>query len=203
MVVKNEQSNTYARFYNLAIWLFVFLILQTTLQAQNIISNGEPAELNIRKAGENSIRITLKPVNYKGDFPFSPALSSMQYLKPVINLLIGPVFEKGAADLKVYLPKGDWYDWWTSEKQSGGKYISRKVDLATMPMYAPAGAINPFDPIRQYVNEKVEEPTTIKIFTGKYGRYILYNDDGISQEYVKGKGSWISFEWNDKTNNYL
>lgn len=115
------------------------------------------------------------------------------------NLLIAPVFEKGAADWKVYLPKGDWYDWWTSDKQGGGKYISRKVDLATMPMYAPAGAIIPVDPIRQYVNEKVEEPTTIKIFTGKDGRYVLYNDDGISQEYMEGKGSWIQFTWNDKT----
>ena len=43
------------------------------------------------------------------------------------DFLVAPVFEKAATERKVYLPKGDWYDWWTSEKQSGGKYITRKV----------------------------------------------------------------------------
>lgn len=114
------------------------------------------------------------------------------------DLLIAPVFKKGAADWNVYLPSGDWYDWWTKEKISGGKYISRKVDLATMPIYARAGAIIPIDPVRQFVNEKVNEATNIKIFTGKNGNYTLYDDDGISQEYMDGKGSWISFAWDDQ-----
>jgi hypothetical protein len=26
----------------------------------------------------------------------------------------------------------------------------------------------------------------------------LYEDDGISQDYVKGKGTWTSITWNDK-----
>ena len=114
------------------------------------------------------------------------------------DLLIAPVFKKGATDWSLYLPAGDWYDWWTTKKVTGGKYISRNVDLATMPIYARAGAIIPIDPVRQFVNQKVNEATTIKIFTGKNGNFILYDDDGISQEYLEGKGSWISFAWNDQ-----
>ena len=35
------------------------------------------------------------------------------------DLLVAPVVEKGAKSREVYLPAGDWYDWWTNEKQSG------------------------------------------------------------------------------------
>ena len=35
------------------------------------------------------------------------------------DLLVAPVFTKGATSREVYLPKGDWYDWWTNEKAGG------------------------------------------------------------------------------------
>ena len=34
------------------------------------------------------------------------------------DLLIAPVFTKGATSRDVYLPKGDWYDWWTNAKST-------------------------------------------------------------------------------------
>jgi alpha-glucosidase/alpha-D-xyloside xylohydrolase len=114
------------------------------------------------------------------------------------DLLIAPVFQKGATSREVYLPKGDWYDWWTNKKETGGQTITKEVDLSVMPIYVRAGAIVPVDPIRQYISEVVKGPTTLKIYTGADGKYTLYEDDGISQEYLKGKGTWISFTWNDK-----
>jgi alpha-glucosidase (family GH31 glycosyl hydrolase) len=114
------------------------------------------------------------------------------------DLLIAPVFKKGATKWNIYLPVGDWYDWWTNEKKTGGQSISREIDLATMPVYVRAGAIIPFDPIRQYSGELVKEPTTLKIYSGANGQYTLYEDDGISQDYLKGKGTWTHMIWNDK-----
>ena len=103
------------------------------------------------------------------------------------DLLIAPVFKKGATTRDVYLPGGDWYDWWTNEKKQGGKTISREVNLATMPVYVRAGAIIPFDPVRQYADEIVQGPTTLKVYTGANGDYTLYDDDGISQDYLSGR----------------
>jgi alpha-glucosidase (family GH31 glycosyl hydrolase) len=119
------------------------------------------------------------------------------------DLLIAPVYEKGATSRNVYLPAGDWYDWWTNAKQHGGQTISRNVDLATMPIYVRAGAIIPFDPVRQYTAEKVDEPTTIKIFTGADGAYTLYEDDGICQDYLAGKGTWTYMSWNDNLHEFV
>ena len=114
------------------------------------------------------------------------------------DLLVAPVFTKGATSRELYLPAGEWYDWWTNEKASGGRRITRAVDLATMPIYVRAGAIIPVDPIRQYTSQPVTEPTTLKIYPGADGEFTLYEDDGISQEYLKGRGSWTRLVWNDR-----
>jgi alpha-glucosidase (family GH31 glycosyl hydrolase) len=114
------------------------------------------------------------------------------------DLLIAPVFEKGAASRNIYLPKGDWYDWWTGEKKAGEQTVTRAVDLATMPIYVRAGAIIPFDPVRQYTSQVVDEPTTLKVYRGANGEFTLYEDDGISQDYLNGKGSWVHIKWNDR-----
>jgi alpha-glucosidase (family GH31 glycosyl hydrolase) len=115
------------------------------------------------------------------------------------DLLIAPVYTKGATTRAVYLPAGDWYDWWTKERVAGGRTIQRAVDLATMPIYARAGAVVPVDPIRQYTDEPVSAPTTLRVFPGANGDFTLYDDDGISQDYLRRRGNWIRMAWNDAT----
>ncbi len=115
------------------------------------------------------------------------------------DLLIAPVYTKGATTRSVYLPSGDWYDWWTKARLGGGRTVNRAVDLATMPIYARAGAIVPVDPIRQYADEPVSGPTSLHVFPGANGAFTLYDDDGISQAYLAGRGNWIRMTWNDST----
>src|SRR5262249_31843432 len=88
----------------------------------------------------------------------------------------------------VYLPAGTWYDWWDNARHNGGTTVTRKVDLATMPIYVRAGSIIPFDPVRQYVAQPVTEPTTLRIYSGANGEFTLYEDDGNSQNYRRNKG---------------
>jgi alpha-glucosidase/alpha-D-xyloside xylohydrolase len=114
------------------------------------------------------------------------------------DLLVAPVFTKGATSREVYLPNGDWYDWWTNDKQTGGRTVTRQVDLATMPLYVRAGAIVPVDPVRQYTAQPVGEPTTLKIYTGADGEFTLYDDDGATQQYVERRGTWIRITWSDR-----
>ena len=113
------------------------------------------------------------------------------------DLLIAPVYEKGATSREVYLPAGKWYDWWTGKLETGGQTVQRAVDLATMPIYVRAGAIVPVDPIRQYTGEKVDEPTTLKIYRGANGNYTLYDDDGNSLDYLKGSSVQTLIKWDD------
>ncbi len=118
------------------------------------------------------------------------------------HMLIAPVYEPGATERVIYLPDGTWYDWFTNDIIEGGSSQSRPVDLETMPILVKAGAIIPTDPVRQYVSEKVEGDLTFRIYTGSDGEYTLYEDDGISNDYLKGTNyNVIHLIWNDETRN--
>lgn len=113
------------------------------------------------------------------------------------DLLVAPVVQKGAESRRIYLPAGSWYDWWTGGKLAGGGWFERPVDLATLPLYVRAGAIVPLDPIRQYTAQPVSEPTTINVYPGANGEFVLYEDDGLSLEYLHGRASWTRIQWDD------
>jgi len=118
------------------------------------------------------------------------------------DLLVAPVIEKGATSRRLYLPSGKWHDWWTGEQVEGGRWIERSVDLATLPLYARAGAIIPLDPVREYTAQSVSEPTTIRVFPGEDGAFTLYDDDGQTLGYREGSDPqtvWIRFQWDDAT----
>lgn len=114
------------------------------------------------------------------------------------DLLIAPVFEKGATTRKVYLPKGKWYDWWNNEMQTGGKFINKEIDLATMPIYVKAGAIIPLDAVKQYTAAPPTGPLHLKIYEGANGDFTLYSDDGKSLGYLNGAYTLIHFTWDDR-----
>jgi alpha-glucosidase/alpha-D-xyloside xylohydrolase len=113
------------------------------------------------------------------------------------DILVAPVVEKGATSRKVYLPRGARYDFWTGDRVEGGQEISRAVDLETMPLYVRAGSILPLGPVKQYTDEKVDEPMSVTIYPGADGSFLLYEDDGISFDYRKGQWMGIQMAWND------
>jgi alpha-glucosidase/alpha-D-xyloside xylohydrolase len=113
------------------------------------------------------------------------------------DLLVAPVVEKGATSRRLYLPAGDWYDWWTREKTTGGRWLDRPVDLATLPLYVRAGAIVPLDPVRQYTGQPVSEPTTLAVYPGTNGQATLYEDDGATLDYSRGVATWTRLRWDD------
>ena len=152
-------------------------------------------------------RTDIKTGNPLGGFSLQPLTGGRYYSMSVgVNgdgmgsSAVAPVFEKGATRRSVYLPNGTWYDWWTGSSQTGGKWISKDVDLSIMPIYVRAGAILPFDPIRQFTGEAVQEPTTLRIYPGADGDFTLYEDDGISLDYLKGQAVWIHCSWDDTHN---
>ncbi len=114
------------------------------------------------------------------------------------DMLVAPVTQKGAASRSLYLPSGAWYDFWTNKPVQGGREIERKVDLATLPLYVRAGAIVPFAPVKQYYNQPASAPTTIRIYGGANGDFVLYEDDGDTFAFERGEFTKIAMHWNDR-----
>jgi len=112
------------------------------------------------------------------------------------DVLVAPVTEKGATLRKLYLPRGDWYDFWTEEKLEGGREVARPIDLATMPLYVRAGAVLPMGPVKQHAAEKVDGPFAITLYPGPAEEFVLYGDDGASFDYEKGEFMRLRALWN-------
>jgi alpha-glucosidase/alpha-D-xyloside xylohydrolase len=113
------------------------------------------------------------------------------------DILVAPVIEPGAKARRLYLPNGPWYDFWTGEQVTGGREIDRAVDLATLPLYVRAGAILPLGPVKQYVDQVVNEPLKLRVYPGANGQFSLYEDDGASFAYERGEFTRVAIGWND------
>ena len=149
----------------------------------------------VRETHDTGIPI-MRPlwIHYSGDA--KAAARSDEYLWGR-DMLVAPVVEKGATSRSLYLPAGDWYDFWTEEKSTGGSEVTRAVSLETMPLYVRAGAIIPMGPVKQYTLEKVDGPLSLTIYPGANGEFTLYEDDGTTFNFEKGEWSKLRFAWND------
>ena len=115
------------------------------------------------------------------------------------QMMVAPVLERAATQRKVYLPTGEWWDFWTHQrtKSDRGSAISRDVDLSTIPLYVRAGAIVPMGPVRQYATEPSDEPVALRIYPGADGSFSWFQDDGVSFAYQRGHFLKIDCSWQD------
>jgi alpha-glucosidase (family GH31 glycosyl hydrolase) len=61
------------------------------------------------------------------------------------SLLVAPVVEPGREMWDVYLPEGQWHDFWTGEEYSGYQTIACSVPKDRIPVYVRQGAILPLN----------------------------------------------------------
>ena len=105
------------------------------------------------------------------------------------DLLVAPILKPDVVRRLVYLPRGNWYDYWTSKQYKGNQTISVDAPLDTVPMFVRAGAIIPTVAPLKYVGEKPSDPITFNIYLDSNGgaSTALYEDDGVSPAYKEGK----------------
>ena len=100
------------------------------------------------------------------------------------HLLISPVIEEKAIEQKVYLPKGNWYHYWSSTAFKGGKSIKVKSPLQQIPIFVREGAIIPHYPIRQNTDQVPIDELMLHVYY-KNGscKSELYEDQGDGFEH--------------------
>jgi alpha-D-xyloside xylohydrolase len=114
------------------------------------------------------------------------------------SLLVSPVTLSAISSKETYLPAGaDWYDFWTAEKFSGGKKVSRQTPLDIMPLYVKAGAVIPVGPSVQYAEEKKWDSLEIRVYPGANGKFVLYEDENDNYNYERGVYATVTFTWDD------
>ena len=60
-------------------------------------------------------------------------------------LLVAPLTEEGSSECDVYLPQGEWRDFWTGEKHTGPKTFRVEVPFERIPVFQRTGSIVPLN----------------------------------------------------------
>jgi alpha-glucosidase (family GH31 glycosyl hydrolase) len=116
--------------------------------------------------------------------------------------MFGDYFLVGVSSDSVYLPKGNWIDFWTKEKIKGGKVIKSVFpENRGGSLFIRSGAIIPFQKQKQYITTDFQDTLTINIYPEGKTSYTLLEDDGISYKYEDGiiaKTIFVCDEQKDK-----
>jgi alpha-glucosidase (family GH31 glycosyl hydrolase) len=121
------------------------------------------------------------------EFPDDPRSDGL-----VQQYLFGSSFLTSAFVDSIYLPAGRWTDYWTGTEHQGPLTLpcAPGRDLPQGrggPLYVRAGSIVPTWPPMQYVGQRSLEELGLEVYANEPGRFVLYEDDGASYEYLQGR----------------
>ena len=107
------------------------------------------------------------------------------------ELLLAPFVTPRDADTglsrqTVWLPEGDWFDFWSGERSAGGGWKTVYGALEDIPAYAKAGAIVPLGARSGWGGVDNPESLEIHLFPGADNEFELYEDDGETQAFRGG-----------------
>lgn len=114
------------------------------------------------------------------------------------SLLVCPVYYN-AKTIEIYLPQNElWIDFFTGELYEGGKCIDYDVsDLSVMPVFIRNGSIIVTTDKCQYLSAERSEKLYIDIYPDKRGSYVLYEDDGVTDNYLHGNYCKTTISYNE------
>lgn len=131
----------------------------------------------------------IRPLLY--EFPNDPATYA-RHDQALLGsqLMLAPILRPGVEHRAVYLPAGEWYDWWTGERLTGPLHLLVHAPLERMPLYVRGGAILPLGPNLEHTDQAPLDPLTLDIYPAGDSTWTLYEDDGISFAFEQGE--WAS-----------
>lgn len=113
------------------------------------------------------------------------------------NILVAPVLYEGEREKLVYLPKGNWFDYFNHKKYEGGKYYTINMPLDNIGVFIKENSIiQVYEDSYNYVGEK-DIPITLELFPGS-GSSTFYEDDGITFDYKEGNYNLYNFTYNNE-----
>jgi alpha-D-xyloside xylohydrolase len=95
------------------------------------------------------------------------------------RLLAAPVVA-GVRRRDIYLPAGEWVDFWTGERHAGGRVISYDVPLRVAPLFVKSGSILPLAEVTLNTRDTLSRMLTVRVYGDGALPITLIEDDGES-----------------------
>lgn len=110
--------------------------------------------------------------------------------------LVAPVYQETRADKEgndvrhgIYLPEGQWIDYFTGDLYEGGKiYNDVDAPLWKLPVFVKNGAIIPMANPSNNVSEINPNLRIYELYPHGSTSFTTYDDDGVTEEYRTGRG---------------
>jgi hypothetical protein len=100
--------------------------------------------------------------------------------------------DTGLASQSVWLPVGEWFHFFTGERMPHGWQVVYG-DLDDTPVFARGGAIVPLGEPAEWSSTANPATLHLYVFPGSNGSFDLYEDDGQTMEYTRGKFAQTGF----------
>jgi alpha-D-xyloside xylohydrolase len=114
------------------------------------------------------------------------------------DLLVAPVFA-GQTKRKVYLPAGEWFDFWTGQRYPGKQSLAIDVPLERIPLYVKSGSILPLARVTAHTDDPTSWQLEARVYGNRSASTSLYEEDGgfkpqvrlvtLTWDAASGKGS--------------
>jgi alpha-glucosidase len=111
------------------------------------------------------------------------------------DMLVAPITEPISRETMVarktlWLPEGEWIEWFTGSRLRGPKVVQRYFAIDEIPLYVRAGSIIPMQPKMNRTSERPVDPLILTVFPGDSGTTRIYEDEGNSLGYQRGEYAW-------------
>jgi alpha-D-xyloside xylohydrolase len=103
------------------------------------------------------------------------------------SIMVAPILDE-REQRAVYLPQGDWVEYWSKELLSGGRWLDVQAPLDRLPLFVRAGAILPLGPLAQTTAACTLDPLTVEIYApSASGRYVVHpgREDAVRIAYQR------------------
>lgn len=102
------------------------------------------------------------------------------------ELLVAPVYEKRTSRQTVFLPEGNWINYWTGEQLQGNTEHIVAAPLNQIPLFVKQGAIIPMRKYASSIEKGNNNTLILHVYPDADGAFNLLEDDGTSNDYLDG-----------------
>jgi hypothetical protein len=107
------------------------------------------------------------------------------------RMLAAPVTEPAdrkdeMAPTEVWLPPGTWFDTALGAPLEGGRVFEGRYLIEEVPVFVKEGAVIPGQAAAMRLNQRSYSALILTIYPGPSGEGVLYEDDGLSRDYLQG-----------------
>lgn len=102
------------------------------------------------------------------------------------SILVAPVVTPQTTKRLVYLPAGEWIDFWNHASYAGRQTIVVDAPIDKLPLFIKANTILPWGCKTMHVSDKPDQIMTFRVY-GECGSYMHYQDNGLDFAYQDGE----------------